>query len=247
MALAQVGALAGRLVIEPLVAAVFPASCPVCARDLASPVRGPLCSACLAGLPRHLTGLCACGQPIGAASTGVCGRCRRGQNPIERGASLGPYEGSLRVAIHELKFRGRRRIAAQLARALWTIPSARALLERDALLVPVPLHARRQAERGFNQSELVARELARLARLSLCADALVRPRLTAPQTGLTAAARRTNVAKAFAVRRRAVVAGRTIILVDDVVTTGATALACARCLRQAGVAEVRLLTLARTL
>jgi competence protein ComFC len=247
MALAQVTALAGRLVIEPLIAAVFPASCPLCGKCLASPYRGPLCGACLGALPRHATSPCACGQPLVTTLTGVCGRCRRGQNPIARGASLGPYESSLRAVIHELKFHGRRRIAVQLGRALWALPRARALIEPEVLLVPVPLHPRRRVERGFNQSELIARELARLSRQRVCADVLVRRRLTAPQTGLTAAARRTNVARAFRVRRPSAIAGRTIVLVDDVVTTGATALACARCLRDAGAADVRLLTLARTL
>ncbi len=247
MTLAQVTELTGRLVLEPLVAAVFPGTCPVCAGDLASPLRGPLCAACLDELPRHATGQCACGQPIVAGWPGVCGRCRRGQNPIARGASLGPYQGSLRLAVHELKFKGRRRIAVQLARALWETAPARRLIEPGAVLVPVPLHPRRRVERGFNQSELIARELARLARRRMCGDALVRRRLTPPQTGLTAAARRTNVAGAFVVRRRAPIAGQTVILVDDVVTTGATARACARCLKEAGAAQVRLLTLARTL
>jgi len=109
----------------------------------------------------------------------------------------------------------------------------------------VPLHPRRRRERGFNQAELLARALA--ARLTRECEpaALVRRRETRPQAGLTAAARRRNVAGAFAVRRQARVAGRLVVLVDDVVTTGATVAACAHALRAAGAREVRLVSAAR--
>ncbi len=112
-------------------------------------------------------------------------------------------------------------------------------------LVPVPLHPRRRRERGFNQSALLAREIARRTGKATCPDALCRRVDTVPQAGLSAAARRRNVRDAFAVQRRAAVAGRTVVLVDDVLTTGATALACARRLGEAGAREVRLLTVAR--
>jgi ComF family protein len=158
---------------------------------------------------------------------------------------LGPYEGSLRAVLHELKYRGRRRVAGRLALELLASPDARRLLAPGAVLVPVPLHPRRRRERGFNQSELISAALARGAGLESAAGALVRRRDTAAQTGLSAAARRANVRGAFAVRRRARVAGRAVVLVDDVLTTGATAHACARALREAGAAEVRVLTVAR--
>jgi ComF family protein len=113
------------------------------------------------------------------------------------------------------------------------------------VLVPVPLHPRRRRERGFNQSVLLARALARPLGIRVAEDALARREDTPPQTGLTAAQRRANVARAFVVRRRPAVAGRIVVLVDDVFTTGATARACARALAAAGAAEVRLVTAAR--
>jgi ComF family protein len=136
-------------------------------------------------------------------------------------------------------------VAARLAEELLSAAPTRGLLEEGAVLVPVPLHPRRRRERGYNQSELLARELGARTGLEVAARALVRRVDTPPQAGLSAAGRRRNVAGAFAVRRRTRVAGRVVILLDDVLTTGATALACARILREAGAAEVRLLSVAR--
>jgi ComF family protein len=236
-------ALAAR-VFEPLLAVVFPSRCLACRHFLAHPTRGPLCTACWRALPRHVTPLCACGGPCGAAR--VCARCRRGLGPFSRGASLGPFEGTLRTLIHELKYRGRRRVAARLAELLMARPEVVQVLSAECVLLPVPLHPRRRRERGFNQADLLARELGRRSGLPV-ASALVRRKDTRSQTGLSAAARRANVAGAFAVRHRPLVAGRRVILVDDVTTTGATVRACAQTLRAAGAAEVRLLTLARVL
>jgi ComF family protein len=151
----------------------------------------------------------------------------------------------LRVVIHELKFRGRRRAASQLAHRLDRESRVREVLGGADVLVPVPLHPRRHRERGFNQAELLAAELGRRAAVPLAAGALVRRTDTASQSGLTAARRRDNVAGAFAVRHRSRIAGRVVVLVDDVYTTGATARSCARALRAAGAREVRLLTVAR--
>jgi ComF family protein len=147
--------------------------------------------------------------------------------------------------VHELKYHGRRRVAARLAEVLLALPAVRDVLARGAVLVPVPLHPRRRRERGFNQAELLAREVGRRARLPVAPSALVRRKDTVAQAGLSAAARRRNVRGAFAVRRRAAVAGKVVVLVDDVLTTGATASACASLLRDAGASEVRLLAVAR--
>lgn len=243
MSLASVASTARRLV-EPVLTVVFPSACASCGRLLAQPTRGPLCRPCWDVLPRHQSPACRCGLPRPPGRS-TCGRCRRGHQPFAAGVSLGPYEGSLRAVIHELKYRGRRRVAARLAEALLEDEPTRALVAGSDILVPVPLHPRRLRERGFNQAALIARELGRRTGRR-CGDAvLVRRKDTAPQTGLSAAARRRNVDAAFAVRRRGLVAGHVVTLVDDVMTTGATAYACARALREAGADEVRFLSAAR--
>jgi len=232
-----------RRIVEPILAVVFPARCPACQTPLAAPTSGPLCRACWEGVPRHRQPVCACGVPVAVASP--CGRCRRGLTPITLGASLGPYEGTLRLLLHELKYRGRRRVAPRLAEALLQTPEAGRVLGGSHVLLPVPLHPKKRRVRGFNQSELLAREIASRTGLPLAASALKRLRNTRSQTGLSAAARRVNMRGAFAIRKKTAVAGRVVVLVDDVVTTGATTLACARVLRAAAASEVRLLSAAR--
>jgi ComF family protein len=242
--LSSVATATARIVVEPVLTIVFPSTCVACGRPLVQPTAGPLCGPCWEGLPRHRAPTCTCGWPLPPGRSS-CSRCRRGHQPLDSGASLGPYEGALRTVIHELKYRGRRRVATRLANTLLEEPSARAVVEGCDLLVPVPLHPRRLRERGFNQAALIARELGRRTRRPCGEGVLVRRKDTSPQTGLSAAERRRNVAGAFAVRRRGQVAGHAVTLVDDVLTTGATARACARALRESGAQEVRLLSVAR--
>jgi ComF family protein len=152
--------------------------------------------------------------------------------------AIGDYDGSLRAILHALKYDGRRSLAVSVADRMRR-ECADALIAAD-VLVPVPLHRRRQRARGFNQAE----ELARHIGLPVCV-ALKRIRPTASQTGLPAAQRHKNVRDAFRLRWRASVGGLRVVLVDDVCTTGATLEACARVLREAGAGDVRAITAAR--
>jgi len=160
--------------------------------------------------------------------------------------AFGPYEGVWRDLIHLLKYDRVRSVADVIARCLGAqIPDD--LVAQDPLLVPVPLHKSKFRLRGFNQAEEIARSLRRLCGFHMNSYVLVRRRATSSQTGMSPLQRRDNVRGAFAVRKRArrELAGRSVILVDDVFTTGATANECARVLLRAGAAHVSILTAAR--
>jgi ComF family protein len=234
-----------RRLLDPVLAVVFPSRCPACGDSVTQPTRGPLCVQCWGALPKHEHPTCRCGFSLPEGLRGLCGRCRRGRTPFAAGVSLGPFEGSLRILIHELKYKGHRRVAARLAEALVAEEAIAELLSEGALVVPVPLHPRRARLRGFNQSELLARELAARRGLEIACGVLVRHTDTPSQTGLSAAGRRRNVAGAFAVGEARRVRDRVVVLVDDVFTTGATAMACTRALRASGATQVRLVTAAR--
>jgi ComF family protein len=196
-------------------------------------------------------------SPWRTAFADRCGRCRRIADALPTRV-VGPYEGRLRDVLHAFKYDGRRSLAPALA-ALLREQAADVLAGAD-LIVPVPLHAARRRHRGFNQ----ARDLAAGLGVPILA-ALRRTRATRAQASLTAGARRRNVRGAFALapaspwtaatwrlsrrdrvaRTADALADRVVVLVDDVVTTGATLDACARVLRTAGAAEVRAVTVAR--
>ena len=183
----------------------------------------------------------------------LCGLCQRAHPPFERAVAYGGYDGGLRDLIHLLKYQQVRPAAAVLGRML-----AEAIAHLDSALpdesfavVPVPLHPRKQAQRGFNQSELIARaalkNVAQAKRFEMLTGALQRIRETGSQIGLTRHQRRENLRGAFAVADREQIADREILLVDDVFTTGTTASECARVLRRAGAGRVWVATVARTL
>jgi ComF family protein len=183
----------------------------------------------------------------------LCGLCQRAHPPFERALAYGSYDGGLRDLIHLLKYQQVRPAAAVLGRMLAdSVAALEPLLPDGAIqVVSIPLHPRKQAQRGFNQAELIARvalkQLARPERFRLRTGVLVRRRETGSQIGLTRHQRRENVRGAFAVIHQTTIAHRNILLVDDVLTTGTTASECARVLRRAGAAQVWVVTVARTL
>jgi ComF family protein len=172
---------------------------------------------------------------------GRCALCRHGLRGFDAAYSFGSYEGALRQWIHLYKYGRVKTMRRPLEELL-----AAALPREEHFdgVVPVPLHWRRRWQRGFNQSELLARGIGKRCGIPVL-TALRRTRYTAAQAGLSNTGRRMNVAAAFAVRRGKILAGKRLLLIDDVLTTGSTAAACARVLRRAGAARVVLLTVAR--
>lgn len=176
---------------------------------------------------------------------GRCALCRRGARGFDAAYSFGFYEGELRKLIHLFKYGRIRTLSKPLGRLL---AAALPREQRFDAIVPMPLHWHKRWQRGFNQAELLAREIGRRTHTPVV-NAIRRARDTESQAGLTSAKRRKNVSGAFqAARFRGrsnTIQGRSVLLIDDVMTTGATAASCARALKRAGAREVTLLTLAR--
>ncbi len=206
--------------------------CPRC-REQLSPVSSPLCPLC--GIPF-----------IGAGGDHRCGHCLAHPPHFERALSHYRYEGAIRELLHSFKYNRRTHLRAPLA--LLTLEWLPPFLAEHSphLIVPVPLHPSRLRQRGFNQAVLIGTVLSRQLSLPLIPDALVRTRVTEPQITLPAAERRTNVHDAFAVKKPECVAGKRILLLDDVMTTGSTVNECARVLKKAGAVHIMVVTVART-
>lgn len=231
---------------DALMAVLFAPSCAACREPLESPLGGAVCAACWSGI-RPLTGpLCEiCGDALpswraaGAAGR-QCTRCSRLPRVISRGRAIGAYEGALRDIVHVLKYGRRRSVASRLAHLM--AQAGAGILDGADVVVPVPLHVVRHYRRGFNQASELAKHIGVPS-----VSALRRRRATATQTDLPEAQRHRNVRNAFAVRRtaRRSLQGLTVVVIDDVSTTGATLDACAGVLLAAGAREVRALTAAR--
>ncbi len=207
------------------------------------------CESCWEGLPWIRSPICpVCGHPYLDAPAGsdhVCGSCVLSPPAFDEARSAALYSGDVRKRIHEVKFGGKLVWVPALAELLaqcWTVWNP---ATPDGI-VAVPLHVRRVRERGFNQSALLARALGRRLHLPVRHDALRRVRWTEPQTRLNREERLTNVKDAFGVGDVEAVRKRTLLLIDDVLTTGSTVTACAIALRNAGVSRVYVLTVARS-
>ncbi len=171
----------------------------------------------------------------------VCAACRGGLRGFDRAICFGGYEGNLRGLIHLFKYSGMKPLAEPLGRLMDRVLP---IEDRYDAVVPVPLHWKRRWQRGFNQAELLAAHVAKRRAMPMV-RALRRKRATAVQAGLASAGRKKNVSGAFAVRSGLDLNDKTILLIDDVMTTGATARACAAALKRGGAKSVSLLTLAR--
>jgi competence protein ComFC len=214
----------------------LPPCCVVCGK-----VERWLCEQCASQIP--FLGNDICPRCVPWFAKGVCHHCLAAPLNIAPIRSAYLYDGPVRDAIHAFKFRGARSLCgllAQLMSQAWVSYS----LQSD-VLIPVPLHPRREQQRGYNQSALLAVELGRILYIPVVLEELIRTRDTASQTHLSRDERIKNVAGAFACLTKDRFAGKHVTLVDDVATTGATLDACASALVVNGAGTVGAFTLAR--
>lgn len=226
---------AARAVGRGLLDLLYPPQCPGCRR-----LGEVFCDACRWQVrPYPLLCCPRCGRP--APARGLCPACAVTPSPLEAILPATIFAHPIRPAIHDFKYEGTRDLAAPLAE--WLVATWRLHHLSADLIVPVPLHAQRERERGYNQSALLARHLSAAVGAPVARAGLVRTVRTRPQVGLTQAERRANIAGAF--RCAGGVTDLRVVLVDDVCTTGSTLEACAQELKAAGAAAVWGLTVAR--
>ena len=226
--------------------ALVPPACPVCLK----PVAGDdgLCAACWQDIQFISEPVCrrtGLPMPIDLGDETISPLARAQPPPYEAARAVFAYKNSGAALIKRMKFGDRPELAQLLARLIYSrLPH---MLPRHALLLPVPLHRRRLLWRRFNQSAELCRHLAKLSGQSMALEAVARIRPTQQQIGLTRAGRKRNLRGAFAVPEieKHKLKGRAVVIVDDVLTTGATVEAMARILRRAGAAPINVATAAR--
>jgi ComF family protein len=235
-----------KTALTRVVDAVLPPSCLSCGAPVDE--AGALCGACWKALHFLESPLCeCCGLPLEGAGAGdmLCGGCIADRPLYRRARAVLGYDDASRKLVSRFKYRDRTELAESFAG--WMARAGRGLMSECDLIAPVPLHSLRLLMRRFNQAALLALSMGRRSGVPVVPDLLRRVRFTPPQVGLSAEARRRNVAHVFRLRARHAeqIKDLRILLVDDVLTTGATAEACARVLLRSGAAAVDVLTLAR--
>lgn len=226
----------------------FPTVCELCSCLLEFPDERVVCRSCLQGMKPRRTSFCICcgkffddsGEPH------FCRQCVMKRPAFSVHRSCGSYSGSLKDIIILFKYRGFRVLGKALAEfACQTLGREEALWWEVDSMIPVPLFPEKEKQRGFNQASILTRELAKRKKIELIEGHLIKVKSTSPQTSLEAADRHQNLKGAFAVVDFQGIKGKTVLLVDDVFTTGSTIHECSVALLKAGAREVRAITLAQ--
>ncbi len=224
----------------------LPPACLLCGQRLRDSTRDvDFCEACLAGVtplgPAHC---CLCARPFAGATSGhLCGACLKHPPDFTRVHAAGRYHGSIKEAVHRLKYRNQLILAHPLGLILAGVVANSSAEPSLDCIIPVPLHPQRLRSRGYNQALEIARPLSRQLGLPIRADLLQRARNTPPQQGLPADQRSRNLRKAFVLAGQ--VTGVRALLVDDIMTTGATVRECCRTLVRGGAEEIRVAVVGR--
>ncbi len=229
---------------------LFPRRCAICREPLAGADLFEICGGCKSGLslqPEHSCRVCAAPIDGEVAQAGIitCGRCRTDMPHFDMTFCGMRYEGKSRDMVHSFKFDGRARLAGILSSVLCVQLYQNEEAHKADMVLPVPLHRKRLFDRGYNQSYLLACEVGMALSIPVVTGLLVRPKYTMPQSSQTRAERKENIKNAFSVERPAEVEGKTVLLVDDIMTTGATLSEAAKTLKKNGAATVMCAVAAR--
>ena len=240
----------GRDFLSNGVDLLYPKTCPICNHKTSD----HFCSDCWDKIEFIKPPLCPkCGRPFASdislsySPDHLCSECRDTKTYFDRAAAVGAYEGTLAEAIHLFKYRHKKGLGRALGRimvehissnpSLFTLPSI--------IAIPVPLHPKRLREREFNQSLILTKEISNVFKIPILVDNLHRILWTRPQIELKGEERLVNVKGAFALKNHKAIEDKSILLIDDVYTTGATVRECSKVLKKAGAKEVYVFTLAR--
>ncbi len=240
-----------RCFLEGVLDVVLPRQCVLCGTGLGKGTYHWFCEACAAGIPTPPARCPKCALPfqsevaLAHSPEHICGDCRRGVHRFAKAHAVGTYEGCLRELIHMYKYGGKVRLKDDLVTLL--LERTEVTGDRGAydVLLHVPIHSSKVASREFDQAHVLAREFSRRTGIPHLEGVLERTRATAPQVGLSRAERRRNMRGAFRVSRPGAILNRRVLLVDDVITSGATVNECTRELKRAGASRVEVLALAR--
>ena len=221
--------------------ALYPAICPIC-DDIIMPRGADICPACEKKLTYVPASFCMrCGKPVDDDME-YCSDCKRGEHVYDEGRAALVYDEYISKSIYRFKYYGKREFAKFYARVIYD-RLGRKLSDWNAdVIIPVPIHKSRLKKRGYNQAALIAKELSRKLNIPVREDLVCRNRTTTVQKRLSAVERQNNLKKAFNVTQN-VVKYDSVLIVDDIYTTGATVDAMARCLKTAGVRKVFFVTL----
>ena len=238
--------------VNSLLSVFFPTSCSLCQSVVEELSLGVICQSCWKAVNPFrgvLCSLCGYGFPSTniQSATPLCGGCRRSLFLFDFARAYAPFEDPFKEIIHQFKYRSHPSLARPLARLLLSVYQSNLDQLSADLIIPVPLHKSRERERGFNQAIELARHFAQLTRIPVPSRLLVRTKPTKVQAGLSRRERRINLRGAFEVSESGKIKDKTLLLIDDVFTTGATINECAKILRDHGARRINVLTLARVI
>ncbi len=226
----------------------FPSFCELCSSLLEYPGERIICRSCWESMISLPSSYCVCCGRFfaGGVEPHLCQECVQKRPPFFSHRSFGRYTGRLKDAILLFKYRHFQALGRDFARLMYrTLGKEESIWWEADVIIPVPLHKKRKKERGFNQAQSIAEELARLKSIEMEEGVLIKVKNVPPQTLLEIEEREKNISGAFRVVREEKIKGKTVLLVDDVYTTGSTVRECSLALRKAGAKEVRALTLAQ--